>query len=277
MIERVADVTTDMQLVAAEAFAVLSTGRQIAPFSTRLPGFDLDDAYRVTAAVKQMREDRGEIPLGRKIGFTNRTIWDEYQVNAPIWGYIYDQTVHDLGDIEAPVSLVGLAEPRVEPEIIFGLTAAPAPGMDERALLECVDWVAHGFEFVQSIFPRWEFTLPDTVAAYGLHGRLMIGPRHPLVANIDSWARNLSTFRIELKRDGRVVDQGQASNVLGGPLLALKHLVEVLAQDQANPQLKAGEIVTTGTLTRAFPIAPGETWTTDLAGVDLDGIGVRFA
>ena len=42
------------------------------------------------------------------------------------------------------------------------------PGMDERALRGCVDWVAHGFELVQSIFPRWEFTLPDTVAAYGL-------------------------------------------------------------------------------------------------------------
>ena len=173
---------TDMQAVAAEAFAVLDTGRQIAPFSSRLAHFDLDDAYRVTAAVRQMREMRGEVPLGRKIGFTNRTIWDEYQIGAPMWGYIYDRTVHDLADVGPAVSLAGLAEPRIEPEIIFGLAAAPVPGMDERALLGCVDWVAHGFELVQSIFPRWEFTLPDTVAAYGLHGKLLIGPRHPIGA-----------------------------------------------------------------------------------------------
>jgi 2-oxo-3-hexenedioate decarboxylase len=263
--------------VAAEAFDLLDTGRQTAPFSSRLPRFDLDDAYRVTAAVRQMRETRGETRLGRKIGFTNRTIWDEYQIGAPMWGYIYDRTVHDLDDMGATVSLAGLAEPRIEPEIIFGLAVAPEPGMDERALLGCVDWVAHGFELVQSIFPRWEFTLPDTVAAYGLHGKLLVGPRHSLAEQGDDWLGNLSTFGIELKRDRTVVDQGRASNVLGGPLSALRHLVEVLASDAVNPPLAAGEIVTTGTLTRAFPVATGETWATELTGVALDGVAIRFA
>jgi 2-oxo-3-hexenedioate decarboxylase len=271
-----AETVTNVQTVAAEAFDLIDTGRQVAPFSSRLAHFDLDDAYHVTAAVRQMRETRGETPLGRKIGFTNRTIWDEYQVGAPMWGYIYDRTVHDLVDVRATVSLVGLAEPRIEPEIIFGLAVAPAPGMDERSLLGCIDWVAHGFELVQSIFPRWEFTLPDTVAAYGLHGMLLVGPRHSL-AERDDWLENLSTFSIDLKRDGIVVDQGRASNVLGGPLSALRHLVEVLASDPVNPPLAAGEIVTTGTLTRAFPVATGETWATELTGIALDGIAIRFA
>jgi 2-oxo-3-hexenedioate decarboxylase len=272
-----AEAMTDVQRVAAEAFDLLDTGRQTAPFSSGLPRFDLDDAYRVTAAVRQMREARGETPLGRKIGFTNRTIWDEYQIGAPMWGYIYDRTVHDLDDTEATVSLAGLAEPRIEPEIIFGLAAAPEPGMDERTLLGCIDWVAHGFELVQSIFPRWEFTLPDTVAAYGLHGKLLVGPRHSLAEHGGDWLGSLSTFGIDLKRDGVIVDQGRASNVLGGPLSALRHLVEVLASDPVNPPLAAGEIVTTGTLTRAFPVAPGETWATELTGVALDGIAIRFA
>lgn len=270
------DVRRARQAIAAEAFAVLNTGRQIAPFSTRFPGYDLDDAYHVTAAVRQMREARGESPLGRKIGFTNRTIWDEYRVAAPMWGYVYDRTVHDLADIGETVSLAGLAEPRIEPEIVFGLGTAPAPGMDERAVLECVDWVAHGFELVQSIFPRWEFTLPDTVAAYGLHGMLLIGPRHSIADNVDDWARTLAALRIDLTRDETVVDHGLASNVLGGPVSAMRHLIEVLATDPVNPPLAAGEIVTTGTLTRAFPVAAGETWATTLAGVALDGISVRF-
>jgi 2-oxo-3-hexenedioate decarboxylase len=272
-----ADAVTSVQMVAAEAFDLLDTSRQVAPFSSRIPRFDLDDAYRVTAAVRQMRETRGEIPLGRKIGFTNRTIWDEYQIGAPMWGYIYNRTVRDLADLGTTVSLAGLAEPRIEPEIIFGLAMAPEPGMDERALLGCIDWVAHGFELVQSIFPRWEFTLPDTVAAYGLHGMLLVGPRHTLVEHGGDWLGNLSTFGIDLTRDGTVIDQGRAANVLGGPLSALRHLVEVLASDPVNPPLAAGEIVTTGTLTRAFPVAPGETWTTELSGIALDGIAIRFA
>jgi 2-oxo-3-hexenedioate decarboxylase len=272
-----ANAVTSVQVVAAEAFDLLDSGRQVAPFSSRLPRFDLDDAYRVTAAVRQMRETRGEIPLGRKIGFTNRTIWDEYQIGAPMWGYIYNRTVHDLADLGTTVSLAGLAEPRIEPEIIFGLAMAPEPGMDERALLGCIDWVAHGFELVQSIFPQWEFTLPDTVAAYGLHGMLLVGPRHTRVEYGGDWLGNLSTFGIDLTRDGTVIDQGRAANVLGGPLSALRHLVEVLASDPVNPPLAAGEIVTTGTLTRAFPVAPGETWTTELSGIALDGIAIRFA
>jgi 2-oxo-3-hexenedioate decarboxylase len=56
------DALIDVQAVAAEAF------------SWRICSFNLDDAYRVTAAVRKMRETRGELPVGRKIGFTNRTI-----------------------------------------------------------------------------------------------------------------------------------------------------------------------------------------------------------
>jgi|SRR6516164_2148099 2-oxo-3-hexenedioate decarboxylase len=84
---------TELQAVAAEAFATLDTGRQIEPFSSRLSSFNLDDAYRVTAAMRKMREARGELPVGRKIGFTNRTIWAEYNVYEPVWGYVYDRTV----------------------------------------------------------------------------------------------------------------------------------------------------------------------------------------
>jgi len=81
---------TERQAIAAEALAALDTCHQISPFSARLSAFDLDDAYRVTAAIRQMREMRGEMPVGRKIGFTNRTVWAEY---GPIWGYVYNRTV----------------------------------------------------------------------------------------------------------------------------------------------------------------------------------------
>jgi 2-oxo-3-hexenedioate decarboxylase len=267
---------TDLETIAREGFAVLGTGRQIAPFSERFPAFDLQGAYQAAALVKGMRESRGELPVGRKIGFTNRTIWAEYGVYAPIWGYVYNRTVFNLAEIGETFSLSGLAEPRIEPEIVFKLAAAPAPGMDQKALLACIDWVAHGFELVQSIFPRWKFSAPDTVAAYGLHGALLIGPQHPVAAQSEAWSRSLPTFEIDLKQAGTVMDHGHAANVLDGPVSALRHLVEVLSVDRINPPLSAGEIVTTGTLTRALPVTSGETWTTELKGIALDGIRVRL-
>ena len=222
------------------------------------------------------REARGERPIGRKIGFTNRTIWAEYGVYAPIWGYVYDRTVRDLTHEPLEVPLLGLAEPRIEPEIVFGLAAPPAPDMDEQALIHCIDWIAHGFEIVQSIFPNWSFRAPDTVAAYGLHGLLFIGPRHPAALRQDDWARELSRFKIDLFRNGAHVDHGAAANVLDGPLFALRHLAEALAEDELSPPLGVGEIVTTGTLTRAFPVAAGEEWTTQLEGIPLEGARIRF-
>jgi len=267
----------EIDAVASAAFAALGSGRQIAPFSTHLGSFSLDDAYRVTNAVRRLREARGERVLGRKIGFTNRTIWAEYGVYDPVWGFLYDRTVRDLADIGDPFFLSGLAEPRIEPEIVFGLASAPDPDMDEATLLTCVDWVAHGFELVQSIFPNWIFNAADTVAAFGLHGALLVGERHPVAPLRVDWLDTLSDFTIDLYRDGARVDRGLASNLLGGPLTALRHLVNVLARDPANPPLAAGEIVTTGTLTRAFPVSPGETWRTRPDGIALDGIEIRFA
>ena len=110
----------DVQEIAQEAFAALGTNRKVAPFSARWPDFGLEDAYRVAAAVRAQRESRGERPVGRKIGFTNRTIWAEYNVNAPMWGYMYDRTVHDLSKGSFDASLRGLAEPRIEPDCPSG-------------------------------------------------------------------------------------------------------------------------------------------------------------
>ena len=144
-------------------------------------------------------------------------------------------------------------EPRIEPEIAFGLARAPEPGMDEAALLRCIGWVAHGFEIVQSMFPGWRFAAADTVAAFGLHGAYRIGPRIPVAdAPVGSWLAALGAFEISLHRNDAKVDRGQARNVLDGPLSALRHLNDLLAADRHNPPLAAGEIVTTGTVTRAF-------------------------
>jgi 2-oxo-3-hexenedioate decarboxylase len=64
--------------------------------------------------------------------------------------------------------------------------------------------------------------------------------------------------------------------VLGSPLNALRYLVGLLARDPHNPPLRAGEIVSTGTLTLAMPVKAGQVWTTQASGIALEGITVRF-
>jgi 2-oxo-3-hexenedioate decarboxylase len=220
--------------------------------------------------VRDLRVAEGEKPVGRKIGFTNPASWSKFRAEGPMWGYMFASTVNDQ-EKASHASLASVVEPRIEPEIIFGLAAAPARDMDEQALTGCLAWIAHGFEVVCSIFPGWDCLAADAVAGFGMHSSLWIGPRSDYVTRADEWARELTTCEAELFCNGASVDRGQAVNVLGGPLTALRALVAVLAVDPHNPPLAAGEIVTTGSLTRAPPIAAGEVWTTRMTWIPLEG------
>ena len=240
------------------------------------PSLDEDGAYAIAWDVHARRRERGERPVGRKIGFTNRSIWAEYGVWAPIWSHVYDSTVHHAPDGDAHLAIGHLLQPRIEPEIQLHFSRTPPATRDEEALLESIDWIAHGFEIVQSVYPDWKFTKEDAIAAFALHGALVVG-RPVAVRDIDDCAAKLRSFTISLSRDdGRTV-RGGGANVLDSPLLAFAHLAETLATQARFAPVQAGEIVTTGTLTAALPVSPGQRWTTVLDGIDLPGLSITFA
>jgi 2-keto-4-pentenoate hydratase len=257
--------------LAAAILAAAGEGRRIAPFAAER-GLSLADGYRIAALVAERRMARGERPVGWKIGFTNRTIWDEYQVHAPIWGPMYATTVAPAQPGDA-VAIGHLAEPRIEPEICFRVGGPLSGDMDEAALLAALDGVGHGFEIVQSLYPGWRFAAADTVAAFALHGLYRHGPFvDPRAAGIG--VAELQSFRIRLSKNGEEVDVGSAAAVLDGPLNALRHFLRGLEDDPLGRRPQRGDIITTGTVTRAFPIAAGETWETMVEGLPVGGMRI---
>ena len=175
------------------------------------------------------------------------------------------------------MSLAGLVEPRLEPEVVFGL-AGPVPASDDpERVLASVAWIAPGFEIVQSHYPHWKFTAADCTASWGLHGRLVVGPRTDVTAaNRSALAERLPRFEVTLRHGDGVIDRGVGANVLDSPALALAHLARVLAGQPDAPPLAAGEIVTTGTVTDAWPIAAGQTWSSDYGTLGIPGLSVTF-
>lgn len=229
------------------------------------------------AAARTLHEERlrqGWRALGRKIGFTNRTIWPRYGVYEPMWGTVYDRTVLRAKDGVCRVALEGLLQPRIEPEILFKLKAAPRSSRTDE-LVSCLEWAAHSIEIVQCREPGWKVTLAQCAAENGLHGRLIVGAPIALT-DLPELEAKLPQAEALLFRGGALVDRGSGANVLGSPLAALAHLVELLARQGAAP-LAAGEIISTGTLTDAHPVAPGETWSTEIRGLPLQGLSVHFA
>jgi 2-keto-4-pentenoate hydratase len=267
--------TLDVKAVAGEVVGSLAGHYQIPKFSSRPDGLTLAQAYRVAPLLRAAFEARGETITGRKIGFTNREMWKVYGVRSPIWGYITNRTTQQLSSTPA-LRIKDFVEPRIEPEIIFGLKAAPSPGMGEAELLDCTEWVALGYEVVQSIFPGWKFAAADAVAAHCVHGALLIGARHAIAPRQTHWQHELAAFEVELYCNGKLSQRGGGALVLDSPLLALRSLVELLASDPHNPPLRAGEIVSTGTLTLAMPVSAGESWTATVSGIPLEDIALRF-
>jgi len=261
------------ETMAGAVLDALDAKAPLAPWTDGDLSFDVAAAYRVSAALTRLRVARGEQVAGYKIGFTNRTIWEEYGVHAPIYGPVYATTLAQAA-AASEIAVGRLSEPRIEPEIVFRFARTPDPAMDETALVSCLDSIAHGFEIVQSIHPGWRFRAPDTIACGALHGRLLVGPflAMPGWRMGVEWRRLLERFTVTLARDGADIDVGRAENVLGGPLSALAHFIREAAADPDTALPGPGMIVSTGTLTRAFPVAPGERWTTRLDGLPLPGL-----
>lgn len=270
----------EIDALAGRLLAAFDAGTATDPIAASGGTLSVEDGYRVLGLNMQKRIDRRETPVGWKIGFTNRTIWDEYDVHAPIWGPMYDTTVapHTGGAGSMDWRISHLHEPRIEPEIAFRMAKAPAAGMSEADLLACIDGVAHGFEIVQSPYVAWRFQPVDTIAAGSMHGNFVHGPWTTIDAsNRAEWLDGLSKFTLTLSKNGEVMDHGDASNVLDGPLSALRHFVDGLAQIPCGRTILAGDIVTTGTVTRAFPIAAGERWSTAIDGLPIAGLAITCA
>lgn len=262
-------------MLAEELIALSQSVRESPPFTDTYPSLTPAEGYEAAGALHRYRVSQGWVPVGRKIGFTNRTIWPRYGVYEPIWGTVYDRTLSRATGDRAVLSLDGLVNPRIEPEICFALKSAPR-GSSVQALLEAIDWVAHSIEIVQSRFAGWKFKLADCTAANGLHGRLVVGSPVSL-RELPQLASALPSLEVELLREGKAVDRGVGGNVLDSPLLALGHLVGVLASQPGAAPLVAGEIISTGTITDAHPVRPGESWSTRLHGLPLPGLSLRFA
>lgn len=263
---------------AHELLAAYDQGRLTATPTSSDPHFDWPAAYDVLAHIVAARHARGERCVGRKIGFTNRNIWAEYGATSPIWAPVYDTTLTHAKNNQATLSLRGSVSPRLEPEIAFKLRSpVPAGCRDPAAILQSIEWLAPSFEIVDCHYENWKFKSADSAADQSLHWRLVVGEPYPFKpADIPQLAIQIRDCKIALSCNGTVRDRGVGSNALDHPALALAFLVDILATQPKFDALAAGEIITTGTLTAALPISPGETWTSEISGLPVAPLTVKF-
>ena len=142
--------------------------------------------------------------------------------------------------------------------------------------LEAIEWIALGFEVIDCPFSDWKFQPVDFVAAYGFHAALVVGtPIRIDGGMIPSLTEALSRFTVRLLRNGELAEEGSGRNVLRSPALCLAELASAAAGQPGAAPLSAGEVISTGTLTTSRFIAPAETWTAEVEGIDLPPLSVQ--
>jgi 2-oxo-3-hexenedioate decarboxylase len=268
--------TDHIRHIAEQLIMARERVQTVARPSRELEVFGLEDGYRVGMEARAYLEKKGFKQIGRKIGFTNRATWTEFNLRTPIWAPVYDETVIYADAGATDVSLKEMVAPRIEPEVVFKFSEPPARddytgSMD--ALLGLVEWVAIGFEIVDCHYPDWEFSAADAVADFGLHARLVIGPQRDIRGkDFETLEDELRTFEAVLKNGSDVVAAGRGENALGSPLVALNYLVKTLGHQNRAEAIRGGEVVTTGTLTPLPHIQAGENWCVEPRGIRLEAL-----
>ena len=238
-------------------------------------GFSLSDAYSIALQIKRKREKKEEKVAGIKIGFTNKTIWNKYSVNAPIFGFMYSSTILSSEQSFSPEKFL---EPKFEPEIFFKLSKKPHKEMSDVELISCCESFGLGVELVQSLYQGWTFKLPDTVAGFGLHGQYKI-LREMAIPSDESVRlkaiNELQNFSLTLTKNNIILEQGNSKNILGeSPLVALRSYVEFCEKN--SEWLILNGPITTGTITDAYDISKSDIFSCELDCLFEDKFLVKF-
>jgi len=269
----------NIDALAQELLSAYETGQMIPVPPSARPGFDLNAAYAVEAALKRSREARGRRAVGRKVGYANKAMWRLLKLETLVWAHMYDDTVHYSQNNSATLTLAHARSLKIEPEIVFGLKQAiTAENLDATAALEATEWLAMGFEIIDCPFPEWQFQPSDFVASFGLHAALVVGEkvavRPELIAEL---VNDLPQCKVRMLKNGEFVEEGSGKNSLRSPALCLAELGGAIIRRCATEPLAAGEVISTGTLTSGHLTEKGDSWTAEVSGLAVPPLTLRLA
>ena len=269
---------SDAENLARELLSACETGRTVAVLPSARPGFDLNMAYEVEAALKQFREPGRHKAVGRKVGYANKAMWRVLKLETLVWAHMYEDTVHHSDSNSATLTLPNRRSLKIEPEIVFGLKRAiTAEGLDATAALESTEWLAMGFEIIDCPFPEWNFQPSDFVASFGLHAALVIGEQVQVKPDlIATLVDELPRFKVRMFRNGEFVEEGSGRNCLRSPALCLAELGAAIVRRFPSEPLSVGEIVSSGTLTAGHPADSGDLWKVEVEGLALPPLTLRL-
>ena len=240
----------------AQAFYHRSWPGELAPSVTHLT---MQQAYAVQDGVSASRIGRGEKAAGYKIGCTSAAIRKQFGLTEPIFARLFHPHVLTADKAIARSQFVNCA---IEPEMVFSTNRElRGVGLSEDELLKAIDWVSVGIELHHFKFWFEPPTSQELICSGGIHAGLILGN-----ARVDPRQLSFGRELFSVHRDGRLVTQGRATEIMGGPLQSLRWLVDALScREQCLP---ANSLVIPGSPVELVPIDHDCE-----IGVTIEGVG----
>jgi 2-keto-4-pentenoate hydratase len=212
----------------------------------------VDQSYAIQLGLIERRCARGERQIGWKVGLTAPAIQQQFGFHEPVFGCVLD--TKPSGHVFAPADLIA---PGFENELCMRLRvdlSGPVTLDEARA---AIDVVYPSLEIIETRGPFTE-QIALALADNAQQKTVVLGSPSPLPAD-------LTMIEARVSINGQLVATGTGDAVLGNPLNSIVWLAAKLGAYGRG--LKAGEIVMTGSFTRQFPIAPGDTIETVFSGL----------
>jgi 2-keto-4-pentenoate hydratase len=254
-----------IEALAGALFAAERDRRPVAPLTADHPEMTLADAYGVQMANVRARIAGGARVVGKKVGLTSTAMQRNIGVDEPDYGHLFSDMIRREGE---PISVSSLIQPKIEAELAFVMAGSVrGPGVTLAEVLHNTAAVMPAFELIDSRIQNWEIKIQDTVADNGSSAGLLLGSRFTPVAGID-----LRCVGLVLEKNGKLLATAAGAEILGHPGQSVVWLANALGANGVG--LEKGEIVLSGSFTKAFPVAAGETFTATFGG--LGSVSIAF-
>lgn len=234
--------------IAQELIKAEDERSPIDPISER---FDLttEEAYKIQLKKIELKKQRGERVIGKKIGLTSKRMQKALGVRQPDYGHITDRMI--IGE-NSPIRLSELIQPKIEAELAFILKKEPkGPAITVADVLSATEGVIPTFEVIDSRIKNWKIKIQDTIADNASIGRVILGG--PLK---DARGLDLRTVGVIVRKNGEIIQTATGASVLGNPVNSVAWLANKLSEYGIS--LKAGEIILAGSLISSIDIKEGD-------------------
>lgn len=221
---------------------------------------DFEFAYAVQASLLPRIAPAGVKRAGYKIGVTTPRMQQMCGIPEPAAGVVLRERL-----LQSPARVLAKSYTRIGVEselaVRVGTTVPLDPRvLDSDAFFDHFDAATAAFEIVDDSNADYKrLSGAILIADNGWNAGLVLSTPKPL-----NGVRTLAGFKGVLSKNGKEIDRGTSSDVLGDPFNALRWLSKHLAK--SGTSLQAGEWITTGSHIPTQFAVPGESYRYEIEG-----------